>query len=403
MRMKATVNVLCYRSKTLSNGEHPLMICVCKDGKRKYVSLGISVNPKFWDFEKSTPKRNCPNREQLIKVINEQEQKYAEQILEFSVEKREYTPTTLIEAIVPVQKARTVGELFNEYIAQLIDEGRLGYALSVQQVCNSLLKYKGHLDIYFSEIDVNWLKAYESWLRCCKLADNTIGIRFRTLRAVYNLALAEGLVKADCYPFKKYKVSKLHKETAKRAITKEQVKQVIDYDVSGARFYKKLAVDMFAFSYLMGGINFTDMAFLTDKNVEGGRLVYVRQKTKKLIMLPLQEKAVEIMNRYRSSQRKFIFPILDERERTLRQIRNRIYDVLDNVNGYLKEIGKELGVELKISSYVARHSYATVLKRSGVSTSVISESLGHSSERVTQIYLDSFENKQLNDAMKNLL
>ena len=403
MRMKATVNVLCYRSKTLSNGEHPLMICVCKDGKRKYVSLGISVNPKFWDFEKSTPKRNCPNREQLIKVINEQEQKYAEQILEFSVEKREYTPTTLIEAIVPVQKARTVGELFNEYIAQLKDEGRLGYALSVQQVYNSLLKYKGHLDIYFSEIDVNWLKAYESWLRCCKLADNTIGIRFRTLRAVYNLALAEGLVKADCYPFKKYKVSKLHKETAKRAITKEQVKQVIDYDVSGARFYKKLAVDMFAFSYLMGGINFTDMAFLTDKNVEGGRLVYVRQKTKKLIMLPLQEKAVEIMNRYRSSQRKFIFPILDERERTLRQIRNRIYDVLANVNGYLKEIGKELGVELKISSYVARHSYATVLKRSGVSTSVISESLGHSSERVTQIYLDSFENKQLNDAMKNLL
>ncbi len=401
--MNATANVLCYRSKTLSNGEHPIMLRVCKGGKKKYISLGISVNPKFWDFEKNKPKRNCPNREQLIKVINEQEQKYAEQILEFSVEKREYTPTTLIEAIVPVQKARTVGELFNEYIAQLKDEGRLGYALSVQQVCNSLLKYKGHLDIYFSEIDVNWLKAYELWLRCCKLADNTIGIRFRTLRAVYNLALAEGLVKADCYPFKKYKVSKLHKETAKRAITKEQVKQVIDYDVSGARFYKRLAVDMFAFSYLMGGINFTDMAFLTDKNVEGGRLVYVRQKTKKLIMLPLQEKAVEIMNRYRSSQRKFIFPILDERERTLRQIRNRIYDVLDNVNGYLKEIGKELGVELKISSYVARHSYATVLKRSGVSTSVISESLGHSSERVTQIYLDSFENKQLNDAMKNLL
>ena len=401
--MNATANVLCYRSKTLSNGEHPIMLRVCKGGKKKYISLGISVNPKFWDFEKNKPKRNCPNREQLIKVINEQEQKYAEQILEFSVEKREYTPTTLIEAIVPVQKARTVGELFNEYIAQLKDEGRLGYALSVQQVCNSLLKYKGHLDIYFSEIDVNWLKAYESWLRCCKLADNTIGIRFRTLRAVYNLALAEGLVKADCYPFKKYKVSKLHKETAKRAITKEQVKQVIDYDVSGARFYKRLAVDMFAFSYLMGGINFTDMAFLTDKNVEGGRLVYVRQKTKKLIMLPLQEKAVEIMNRYRSSQRKFIFPILDERERTLRQIRNRIYEVLDNVNGYLKEIGKELGVELKISSYVARHSYATVLKRSGVSTSVISESLGHSSERVTQIYLDSFENKQLNDAMKNLL
>lgn len=401
--MKATVNVLCYKSKTLSNGEHPLMICVCKGGKRKYVSLGISVSPKYWDFEKNKPKRNCPNREQILKAINEQEQKYTQQILEYSSEQREYSPTTLIEAVTPVQKSKTVDGLFKDYITQLKNEGRLGYALSVQQVYNSLLKYKGHLDIYFSEIDVNWLKAYESWLRCCKLEDNTIGIRFRTLRAVYNLAMIEGIVKADLYPFKKFKVSKLHKETAKRAITKEQVKQVIEYDVSNARFYKRLAVDMFAFSYLMGGINFTDMAFLTDKNIEGKRLVYVRQKTKKLIMLPLQEKAIAIINRYHSPQRKYIFPILDNRERTPRQIRNRIYDVLANVNGHLADIGKELGIELKISSYVARHSYATVLKRAGVSTSVICESLGHSSERVTQIYLDSFDNEQVDEAMKNLL
>lgn len=250
---------------------------------------------------------------------------------------------------------------------------------------------------------MNWLKSYESWLRCCKLEDNTIGIRFRTLRAIYNLAMTEGLVKADLYPFKKYKVSKLHKETVKRAITKEQVKQVIEYDVSDARFYKKLAVDMFTFSYLMGGINFTDMAFLTDKNIEGERLAYVRQKTKKLIMLPLQEKAIAILNRYRSSQHKYIFPILDNRERTQRQLRNRIYDVLANVNEHLDDIGKELGIELKISSYVARHSYATVLKRAGIATSIISESLGHSSERITQVYLDSFGNEQMDDAMKNLL
>lgn len=144
--------------------------------------------------------------------------------------------------------------------------------------------------------------------------------------------------------------------------------------------------------------------FLLNKNFEGETFgcIFVRKRRNK-IMITLQEKAIEIVNRYRSSQRKYVFPILDNRERTPRQIRNRIYDVLDNVNGYLADIGKELGIELKISSYTARHSYATVLKRSGVSTSVISESLGHSSERVTQIYLDSFENKQLDDAMKNLL
>lgn len=79
--MKAITNVLCYKSKTLRNGKYPLMICVCKDGKRKYISLGISVNPKNWDFEKNKPKRNCPNREQIIKVLNEQEQKYSERII----------------------------------------------------------------------------------------------------------------------------------------------------------------------------------------------------------------------------------------------------------------------------------------------------------------------------------
>ena len=65
--MKATVNVLCYKSKTLSNGEHPLMICLCKDNKRKYICIGASVNPRFWDFDKNKPKRNCPNKEQLSK------------------------------------------------------------------------------------------------------------------------------------------------------------------------------------------------------------------------------------------------------------------------------------------------------------------------------------------------
>lgn len=85
------------------------------------------------------------------------------------------------------------------------------------------------------------------------------------------------------------------------------------------------------------------------------------------------------------------------------QIRHRIYDVLSNVNGHLENIGRTLGIELKLTTYVARHSYATVLKRSGVPTSLICESLGHSSERVTQIYLDSFENEQMNTAMKNLL
>ena len=89
--------------------------------------------------------------------------------------------------------------------------------------------------------------------------------------------------------------------------------------------------------------------------------------------------------------------------KTEQQRRNRLHKVITKVNDALKEIGKELGIPIDLTTYVARHSYATVLKRSGVSTAIISESLGHNSEKVTQIYLDSFENSQIDEAMKNLL
>lgn len=401
--MKATVNVLCYKSKTLKNGEHPLMICVCKEGKRKYISLGVSINPVYWDFKKNKPKRNCPNREQINLLIREQEQKYSEQVMEFSAKGKDYTLSTLVDTVDTSLKAKTVGELFLNHIEQLKQENRMGYALSVRQVYTSLLKYKGHLDFYFSDIDICWLKDYEAWLQKQGLAKNTIGIRFRTLRVLYNVAIAEGLVRNECYPFKKFKVSKLHKETAKRAITKEQIKMILNLDTSSFRFYKKLAVDMFVFSYLMGGINFADMSKLTYENIDGDRLIYVRQKTKKTIILPILDEAYKIILKYKDSKRRYVFPVLDNRKRTPMQIRHRIYDVLSNVNGHLENIGRTLGIELKLTTYVARHSYATVLKRSGVPTSLICESLGHSSERVTQIYLDSFENEQMNTAMKNLL
>lgn len=159
--MKTTVNALCYKSKTLKNGEHPLMVCVCKDRKRKYISIGMSVNPLFWDFEKNKPKRNCPNKEQLNKLIAEIEQKYTEQVMEFSTMQRDYTATTLVETVDNSSKCKTVNDLFQHHIKQLMDENRLGYALSVRQAYTSLIKYKGNLDCYFSEIDVTWLKKYE--------------------------------------------------------------------------------------------------------------------------------------------------------------------------------------------------------------------------------------------------
>ena len=137
--------------------------------------------------------------------------------------------------------------------------------------------FNRHLDIPFADIDVAWLRRYELFLREKRLAENTIGIRFRTLRSIYNLAVEENVASPDSYPFKKFKVSKLHQETAKRALSKEDIERVLSYKSTNR--YMRFPIDIFAFTYYCGGINFVDIAHLTRANIVDGRLIYKRQKT----------------------------------------------------------------------------------------------------------------------------
>jgi len=330
--MNAGINILCYKSKTLADGSHPLMIRVCKDGKKKYISLGVSVLPQFWDFDKNKPKRNCPNKAQIDRLIADKSREYADQILDFKADNKQFTAKSLISTVNKPTVSRTVGDTFLTHIKSLKEQKRTGYAMSHLEAYNSLVKFNGHLDIHFSDIDSTWLKRYENWLRSGGSAENTIGKRLRTLRAVFNLAIEQNIVKADYYPFKAYKVSKLNQATAKRAISKGEISTVIDYDCSDKSGYTKLAIDLFAFSYYTGGINFVDMAYLTHENLIDGRLIYNRKKTRKLIRLPLQAKAIEIIGSYLSLGNRYIFPILSAFHNTEQAQRNRIHKVITKVN-----------------------------------------------------------------------
>ncbi len=399
--MGATVNVLCYKSKRLANGENPLMIRVCKDGKKKYLGLGLSIKPEYWDFEKNEPKRNCPNREEIQSIIIERAKEYQEQILEYKVTNKEFTATTLVEKVSNPIKAKTVKAVFDLYIQRLMTANRLRYAHMYKTTLNSLLKFNGHLDIYFPEIDIAWLKRYEAFMLSENLAMNTLETRFVRLRTIFNLAIEEKIVKAEYYPFKTFKISKLKQKTAKRSILKSEVLKILDY--KGKTDYERLAIDLFTFSYLTAGINFIDISELKCNNLLDNRIVYIRRKTKKQIIIPLQPKAIELIDKYSNPNSPYLFPILSSFHKTDLQKLNRVHKVISKVNKCLKSIGKELNIPIDLTTYVARHSFATVLKRSGVNTSIISESLGHSSERITQIYLDSFENSQIDEAMSNLL
>lgn len=377
------------------------MLRVNKDRKRKYVSLGISMLPEHWDFSKNQPKADCPNREYIEMLIADKIKEYSAKIIELKATNQDFTATSLVEKVcVNHVNRQTVGEFITRHINHLITAGRKSYALSIRQLYNSMVDFNHHLDIPFADIDVAWLRRYELFLREKRLAENTIGIRFRTLRSIYNLAMEENVASSDCYPFKKFKVSKLHQETAKRALSKEDIERVLTYKSTNR--YMRFPIDIFAFTYYCGGINFVDIAHLTRANIVDGRLIYKRQKTKKLIKIPLQPQAVTLIEKYSNDESPYLFPILSAFHKTEVQQTNRIHKVITKVNDRLKQIGESLNLPITLTTYVARHSQATVMKRAGVSTAVIREIMGHSSERVTQIYLDSFDNEQVDNALKSL-
>ena len=185
------------------------MLCVTKDRKRKYQSLGISVNPKFWDFEKERPKANCPNKDLILKIILEKENEYQKQILEFKSEQKDFTASTLLAAKTSKVKYKTVSDFYTEHIKYLKSIGKIGTAKAYNDSFNSLKRFtNSKLDFYFSEITMQWLNDYEKWLRSSQCKETSISVFFRTLRSAFNKAIADKHVKTDAYPFKEFKISK---------------------------------------------------------------------------------------------------------------------------------------------------------------------------------------------------
>ena len=192
--MNTTIEAVLYTSKTLSNGQHPIMLRLTKNRKRKYISLHISLALQYWDAEKCKPRRNCPDKERIEALIQQKTQELQSQVMDFKTSDKEYTLNTLVEKASRKVVRQTVGEYLNGYIDRLLAEKRVGNAKTFQELRTSLTKFCRSLDFYFIDIDAEWLKRYEQWLRVERhYSDNSIGIRFRSLRVLYNSAITDGL------------------------------------------------------------------------------------------------------------------------------------------------------------------------------------------------------------------
>ena len=197
----------------------------------------------------------------------------------------------------------------------------------------------------------------------------------------------------------------LKSTTTKRAIRKEDVQKIAALDIPiGTRIYDSR--NFFLFSYYCAGMNFIDVSMLEWSNITSSfALEYERSKTGAKFHIKLLPPALAILDYYRPLRlENHVFPYLDKlKHNSPLSIDNRLNKCIQQVNQDLKEIAKMANIEAKLTTYVARHTFATTLKKEGVSTSKISELMGHTNESITQTYLDSFDNQELYEATLNLL
>lgn len=305
------------------------------------------------------------------------------------------------------KSASAVFPFFDQVIDRLLQANDVGNANIYKDAKRALQRFSTTIDLLFIDIDQTFLHNYEIHLRKLGLAETTMSLYFRTLRALFNMAIEEDLINLDAYPFKKFKVAKFNTATKKRAINKEELKKIENLELDSASSLAETR-HYFLFSYYGQGINFIDIAQLQWKNIVQDRIFYTRSKTGKNIQFKLLPPAKAIIEHYRpltgDHPENYIFPILNRLKHiTALQIDYRVENVIRKVNKELKEIARLAQIDANLTTYVARHTYATVLKKSNVPTAVISEALGHKSEFITQTYLKSFENEVIDLANECLL
>ena len=405
--MEATISVICNKFKILKNGESPIMVRVAKDGKRSMKSLGVSVNPIYWDFSKNTPKKNCPNRAMLMQLISQTLIEYQAKVIEVKAKGEAATISSIMEEKGNGISHVTVEDFLTSHIQQLRDNGKVGNSYAYLNLRTTLHNFYGKkLNFLFNAVDVAFCNKFEAWMRKNQFEDTTMHYYFRTLRATYNKAIEAKCADREKSPFVEYKLSRFSTKTKKRALSKESVKNILKMDCSSMSEKARLAHDVFSFSYYCGGISLVDVANLTTDNIVDGRLIYERQKTHGMINLVMLDEAKAIIERYAKYRERagYLFPILDNRVHiTPMQKFNRVRKLCTQLNKELHKIAANLKIKEDVTTYVARHSFATVLKKSGVNIGIISQALGHQDIKTTQIYLSEFDNEQVDSAMKNLL
>ncbi len=421
----AKITILEHPNKINKDNSRPVVLRVSYHGKRKYYHTGYKAYPG--EFKNS---KFVVNNKLVLNVELANLEVQANVIAQQLDDAGKLTWEQFNRHLRVKTNKISVWNFFNKTISNLERTDNIGNAGIYKTTRNSLFSYHKDHDLTFMDITISFLKEYRIFMISKGLTGNGAYLYMRTLRALYNDAIEDDIVPRDLYPFrsplnpKGFNISNLRNATDKRAIPEYVMKDIMDY--SPGNELEHFAKDIFLFSFLIMGINFSDIAYLKYENFREGRIVFTRAKTRHTktfsVKLNLVSEAILMRNwkgqgldiKYPLVTSKsfkipekdpyYLFPILnDKKYPTAKQKKTRIQTVLKIVNKNLQIIGTELGLRYKLTTYVARHTYATILKDKGIDVNIISQALGHADQKTTQIYLNSFANPIIDKANETLL
>jgi len=316
---------------------------------------------------------------QTVKIGMETELKQLIELINLLERKSEYT----VEELLNLYTNNSFNGYFFTFIDYMIkclrEENRIKTAAILLTAKTSFKRFRAEQDILLDKIDNDLMQKYETWLKTSGVMKNTVSCYMRALRSAYNQAIKKGIAQQR-NPFSNI-FTRIDK-TIKRAVNEDVIKRLQKLNFSESPELS-LARDLFMFSFYMRGISFIDMANLRKSNVKNGYIIYSRSKTKQMLTIKIEPCMQEIVSRYESQTiDDFLLPVYTSQNRNnTSQLRNH--------NHRLKRISDLLGLEKSLSSYVSRHTWATLALRKGIPIEVISESMGHENESTTRIYLAS--------------
>lgn len=402
---------VCLTGKDLKGGLHPIRLQLIHNLKVERYSTGEACTIEQWDADAGRMKPRAKGAAQVNGVLSEMEGRVKDIVDTLVV----HRALSLDNFKAHYRKPNAAGDVL-AFIADLVEDmeskGKAGNAATYRNTARVLRRFTEGRELPFANLTAATLEAFDEHLRAAGCTGGGISVYMRTLRAAVGKAIKARLMHRDQYPFETklssgYAIADLSSEINPRPLSDTDMDKVKRFPIDE---HPHLAntVRVFLFSYYSGGMNFADIARLKPSDMtKDGRIVYKRQKTKRKgrdaeLSFNVSEPVAAILAAFDGHGGPYLFPFLGSEHVTEKQRKTRIDKCLKRVNRELKEVAEVLGMDSTLTTYVARHTFATTLNWKDVSVEVISQRMGHKSIATTRAYLKRLPNKVL-DSVDELL